>query len=117
MTVALLYVTTRGQVDAGGSVEAALPPAVVRVKHAAQFDLSQFHHFSHVGAFVLQRQLVGVDQNRVQAALEALQDQRVLLLPRGALLSLHLVDRAGLYTVEHQWLLDDQSRCSDGGPK
>lgn len=113
MTVSLLYITTRGQVDTGGSVEAALPPALVWMKHTAQFDLGQFHHFSHVRAFVLQRQLVGVDQNRVQAALEALQDQRVLLLPREALLSLHLVERAGHYTVEHQRLLDDQSRCSD----
>lgn len=86
----MLYVTTRGQVDAGGSVQAGLRQAVVRVKHAAQFDLRQLHHFGHVRAFVLQGQLVGVDQNRVQAALEALQNQRVLLLLRDALLVLHL---------------------------
>lgn len=92
--VALLYITTRGQVDTGGSIEAGLPPAVVWMQHAAQFDLCQFHHFSHVRALVLQRQLVGVDQNRVQAALEALQNQRVLLLLRDTLLVLHLVQRA-----------------------
>lgn len=92
----MLFITTRGQVDAGGSVQAGLPPTVVWMKYAAQFDLSQFHHFSHMRAFVLQRQLVGVDQNRVQASLEALQDQRVLLLPRGALVRLHLVDNMGI---------------------
>lgn len=103
--VALLFITTRGQVDTSGSVEAAVPLAVVWIKYAAQFNFSQFHHFSHMGAFVLQRQLVRVDQNRVKAALETLQDQWVLRFPSGALVILHLVEKDGRNAMNYQSLL------------
>lgn len=74
-----LLLTARGQAGASGSIATGLLKAGVRIKDAAQLQLGQSHHFCVARAFVLQRQLVVVQHDRVQAALETLKHPRVHL--------------------------------------
>lgn len=94
--VQLLILTTRGQAGARSSVAAGLLQASIRVDDAAQLQLRQSHHLGVVRAFVLQGQLVVVEHDRVQAALEALKHPRVLL-------GVHEAARVGMLHLRPVW--------------
>lgn len=74
-----LLLTARGQAGASGSVATGLLKAGVRIKNAAQLQLCQPYYLCIARAFVLQRQLIVVQHDRVQAALETLKHPLVLL--------------------------------------
>lgn len=65
--------TTRWQAGASPSVLARTPLAGVGIQHAAQLQFGQAHHFCKAAALVLEGQLVVVQDDRIQAALEAAQ--------------------------------------------
>lgn len=74
----VLLLTTRGQACASGSIAARLLQAGIRIEDAAQLHLCQSNHLCIARAFVLQWQLIVVQHDRVQAALETLKHPRVL---------------------------------------
>lgn len=68
-----LLLTTRGQTGANGSIATRLLQAGIGVEDAAQLQLCQSHHLCIARAFVLQWQLIVIQHDRVQAALETLE--------------------------------------------
>lgn len=68
--------TSRGQAAADGSIEAGLADARIGVKNTTQLDLAEPGYLSVTAPLVLEGQLIAVQGQRAQAALEAVLSPR-----------------------------------------